>query len=205
MKTQHWLALCAGLLLGLSASAQTPEVTLTRIDCGTGAKPTNVNERFSDTFAYKDLNLVFTFSCYLIKHGDLRGFDPQEIEVIGLIARYHRRASPKKGHPGYGELPSDLRKAVKVLSSIVRLAEGLDRSHVQVLDSITLANRGDDYLMQLRTNGDAELELWAAGRHVEPLEDTLGKPVRFEVAPAPARAKRTPVRASAPARTASAG
>ena len=139
-------------------------------------------------------------SYYLIKHGDLRGFDPQEIEVIGLIARYHRRASPKKGHPGYGELPSDLRKAVKVLSSIVRLAEGLDRSHVQVLDSITLANRGDDYLMQLRTNGDAELELWAAGRHVEPLEDMLGKPVRFEVAPAPARAKRTLVRASAPAK-----
>jgi N-acyl homoserine lactone hydrolase len=70
MKTQHWLALCAGALLGLPALAQTPEVTLTRIDCGTGAKPTNVNERFSDTFAYKDLNLVFTFSCYLIKHGD---------------------------------------------------------------------------------------------------------------------------------------
>jgi exopolyphosphatase/guanosine-5'-triphosphate,3'-diphosphate pyrophosphatase len=134
-------------------------------------------------------------SYYLIKHGDLRGFDPQEIEVIGLIARYHRRAPPKKGHPGYGELPSDLRKAVKVLSSIVRLAEGLDRSHVQVLDSVSLANRGDDYLMQLRTNGDAELELWAAGRHVEPFEDMLGKPVRFEVAPAPTRAKRAPARA----------
>ena len=70
MKTQHWLALGAGALLSLSASAQTPEVTLTRIDCGTAAKPTNVNERFSDTFAYKDLNLVFTFSCYLVKHGD---------------------------------------------------------------------------------------------------------------------------------------
>jgi hypothetical protein len=52
MKTQHWLALGAGVLLAMSASAQTPEVTLTRIDCGTGAKPTNVNERFSDTFAY---------------------------------------------------------------------------------------------------------------------------------------------------------
>jgi len=33
--------------------------------CGTGAKPTNVAERFSDTFAYKpDLALTFTFSCY---------------------------------------------------------------------------------------------------------------------------------------------
>jgi N-acyl homoserine lactone hydrolase len=59
------------LVAALPVFAQTaPEVTLTRIDCGTAAKPTNVNERFSDTFAYKDLNLVFTYSCYLIKHGN---------------------------------------------------------------------------------------------------------------------------------------
>ena len=75
-------------------------------------------------------------SYYLIKNGDLRGFDPAEIEVMGLVARYHRRATPKKGHPGYGELPSPLRKAVKVLSACLRLAEGLDRSHEQVLASV---------------------------------------------------------------------
>src|SRR5712664_182025 len=71
MKTRIWPAIGAGALFSLSAVAQTaPEVTLTRIECGTGAKPTNVAERFTDTFAYKDLNLTFTFSCYLIKHGD---------------------------------------------------------------------------------------------------------------------------------------
>ena len=60
----------ASAFVGLPAFAQTPEVTLARIDCGTGAKPTVVAERFSDTFAYKDLALTFTFSCYVIKHGD---------------------------------------------------------------------------------------------------------------------------------------
>ena len=71
MKTRIWLAIGAGALFSMSAVAQTaPEVTLTRIECGTGAKPTNVAERFTDTFAYKELNLTFTFSCYLIKHGD---------------------------------------------------------------------------------------------------------------------------------------
>ena len=70
MKTGIWLAIGAGTLLSQSALAQTaPEVTLTRIECGTGAKPVNVAERFTDTFAYKDLNLTFTFSCYLIRHG----------------------------------------------------------------------------------------------------------------------------------------
>jgi glyoxylase-like metal-dependent hydrolase (beta-lactamase superfamily II) len=65
------VGLGATVLVGLSAMAQAPaEVTLTRIDCGTGAQPTDVNQRFSDTFAYKDLKLTFTFSCYLIKHGN---------------------------------------------------------------------------------------------------------------------------------------
>ena len=64
------IVLCVSVLFGVSATAQTPaEVTLARIDCGTGAQPNDVNQRFSDTFAYKDLKLIFTFSCYLIKHG----------------------------------------------------------------------------------------------------------------------------------------
>src|SRR5215813_10572713 len=65
------VGLCAHLLIALPAMAQAPaEVTLTRIDCGTGATPTDVGQRFTDTFAYKDLKLTFTFSCYLVKHGD---------------------------------------------------------------------------------------------------------------------------------------
>src|SRR6266853_4027269 len=72
MQTGIWLAIGVGALFPLSALAQTgPEGTLTRIECGTGAKPTIGAERFSDTFAYsKDLALTFTFSCYLIRHGD---------------------------------------------------------------------------------------------------------------------------------------
>ena len=53
------VGVCATLLAGLPAWAQSPaDVTLTRIDCGTGATPTDVG-RFSDTFAYKDLKLTF--------------------------------------------------------------------------------------------------------------------------------------------------
>jgi glyoxylase-like metal-dependent hydrolase (beta-lactamase superfamily II) len=46
-----------------------PEVTLTRMECGTSGEPTDVNQRFSDTFAYAGLKLQFVYSCYLIKHG----------------------------------------------------------------------------------------------------------------------------------------
>jgi len=73
------LILSAGLLLAhASLYAQTPAgkpadpavVTLTRLDCGTNGAPTDVGQRFSDTYAYKGLMVQLTYSCYLIRHGD---------------------------------------------------------------------------------------------------------------------------------------
>src|SRR6185436_16463465 len=129
----------------------------------------------------------YRHSYYLIKNGDLRGFDPREIEIIALVARYHRQATPKKSHDGYADLGGSSRRTVKTLSAIVRLAEGLDRSHAQALAGIDLYPRGNEYLARLRANGDAELELWAAHRHVAPLERELDAPIRFEVAGAEIR------------------
>ena len=120
-------------------------------------------------------------SYYLIKNGDLRGFEPDEIDAIALLARYHRSATPKRRHEGFAELPRKRRAAVRTLAAILRLAESLDRSHSQTISTIDLRDRGDDGLLQIRTAGDAELELWAAGRHAAPFERILGKPLRIEV------------------------
>jgi exopolyphosphatase/guanosine-5'-triphosphate,3'-diphosphate pyrophosphatase len=120
-------------------------------------------------------------SYYLIRNGDLRGFDPDEIETMALIARYHRQATPKRRHDGFGGLPRKRRAAVRTLAAILRLAESLDRSHSQTIAGIGLHDRGDDALLQLRTAGDAELELWSAARHAAPLERVIGKPLRIEV------------------------
>jgi exopolyphosphatase/guanosine-5'-triphosphate,3'-diphosphate pyrophosphatase len=120
-------------------------------------------------------------SYYLIKNGELRGFDPQEIEIIALLARYHRQATPKKTHEGFGALKGGLRRTVRALAAMLRLAEGLDRSHAQVVTTVDVVPRGEAYLMRLRADGDAELELWAAHRHGAPLEQVLRRPLRFEV------------------------
>ena len=62
---------CAGLFAGLGSPAQAgPDMSLTRLDCGTPQPPIAVNQRFSDIFAYPDLKLQFVYSCYLVKHGD---------------------------------------------------------------------------------------------------------------------------------------
>jgi N-acyl homoserine lactone hydrolase len=59
----------AGCLVTLTLQAQlAPEVTLTRLDCGNQPTPIAAEE-FSDTYAHHDLQVSFTYSCYLIKHG----------------------------------------------------------------------------------------------------------------------------------------
>jgi exopolyphosphatase/guanosine-5'-triphosphate,3'-diphosphate pyrophosphatase len=127
-------------------------------------------------------------SYYLVKHGGLRGFDPHEIDIIGLIARYHRQATPKKAHEGFADLPKEHRATVRLLGAIVRLAEGLDRSHAQAVTSLSVAEDDAGLMVTLETKGDAELELWAAHRHAEPLSAVLETPIRFAIAPVEADA-----------------
>lgn len=64
MKIGSCLALAAAALLSLPAAAQ--DLTLTRLDCGSGS---NDPRRFSDTFAYTETTKPFTFSCYVIRRG----------------------------------------------------------------------------------------------------------------------------------------
>jgi exopolyphosphatase/guanosine-5'-triphosphate,3'-diphosphate pyrophosphatase len=124
-------------------------------------------------------------SYYLIKNGDLRGFEPEEAETIALIARYHRKSAPRKSHTDFGALGAKRRRAVRTLAAILRFAETLDRSHAQVITGVDMHDRGTEYLVKLRTAGDSELELWAAHRQMTPLERALAKPIRLSAGKAP--------------------
>ena len=113
-------------------------------------------------------------SYYLVKHGDLRGFEPDEIEVMALVTRYHRRGAPRKGHDALADLPRASRRAVRWLSAMLRVAESLDRSRAQLVDRVTLHRRGRHWTLRVAGRGDIELERWAAQRNARPLEAELG-------------------------------
>ena len=122
---------------------------------------------------------------YMVQHGDLRGFEPREVTMMALVARYHRRAEPSKRHRAFAALDKPTRHAVRALAAMLRLAEGLDRSHSQPVRSLALDRRGPECVVRLDAAGDAELELWSAPRHASAFEAFLGQPVRFEARPVP--------------------
>jgi exopolyphosphatase/guanosine-5'-triphosphate,3'-diphosphate pyrophosphatase len=122
-------------------------------------------------------------SYYLIKHGDLRGFEPAEIDIVALVTRYHRRATPKRDHLGVEDLSKEHRRTVEILSAFLRLAETLDRSRHGVIRSIQVRERLGELRINVQAAGDAELEVWAAHRQAKALEEALDRKVRIEKVP----------------------
>ena len=117
-------------------------------------------------------------SYYLIKNGDLEGFSPVELEIIGNTARYHRRSMPKKSHPDYMSLTIAERSIVDKLAAILRIADGLDRGHYNNVQAVRVSRHGRSMTFALTTQADPELELWAA-RHKA---DMFGQVYKMNIA-----------------------
>jgi exopolyphosphatase/guanosine-5'-triphosphate,3'-diphosphate pyrophosphatase len=122
-------------------------------------------------------------SMYLILHGDLKNFLPEEIEIIAHIARYHRKAAPSKKHESYNALSPRAKKIVCTGAALLRLADGLDRSHAGVVRDIRCrVVDGKSVKCSIKARWDAQLEIWGAKRKRELFEKIFKHPVVFEVA-----------------------
>jgi exopolyphosphatase / guanosine-5'-triphosphate,3'-diphosphate pyrophosphatase len=121
-------------------------------------------------------------SMYLILHGDLKNFSDDEVKVIANIARYHRKATPKAKHDPYAELPSRLRRIVDVGAALLRLSDGLERSHSSVIQDLRCKIEKKGVKCILTARSDAELEIWGARRKRDWFEEVFGRSISFELA-----------------------
>ncbi|MDZ7716219.1 MAG: Ppx/GppA phosphatase family protein [Balneolaceae bacterium] len=112
---------------------------------------------------------------YLIRNADLKGFKEDEIDLMANVARYHRRSTPKKRHKRYKNLDKSLKQRVKKLSGILRVADGLDRSHFQNVKKIEINNDEEEITLIITTESDPELEIWGAMRKSYLFEQVTGK------------------------------
>jgi len=85
-------------------------------------------------------------------------FDERERNIIGSIARYHRRKLPSKGHKHFAALQRDERQKVKALSAILRVADGLDFTQQSLVKDITSVVSSDQVIVNCAVSGEAETE-----------------------------------------------
>jgi exopolyphosphatase/guanosine-5'-triphosphate,3'-diphosphate pyrophosphatase len=121
-------------------------------------------------------------SMYLIANGDLKNFSDEEIKIIANIARYHRKALPKKKHESYASLSAWGRRVVNVGAALLRLADGLDRSHASAISKLQCRVRDEKVKCILSATTDAELEIWGARRKMELFNKVFGRKMTFALA-----------------------
>jgi exopolyphosphatase/guanosine-5'-triphosphate,3'-diphosphate pyrophosphatase len=122
-------------------------------------------------------------SYYLVRNADLLGFDQVEIASIAALARFHRRGFPDKKQPELRGFSPPVRRRVRRLAILLRLAESLDRSHSELVAQARFAKVGRrNALLKIRSQaGDCHLEIWGALRQCAHFERSYRRRLVLEV------------------------
>jgi exopolyphosphatase/guanosine-5'-triphosphate,3'-diphosphate pyrophosphatase len=130
----------------------------------------DVGHYVSDTAHHKH-------SYYLVAHSDLPGFTDTERQMIALLCRYHRRTMPVSRHSPFQALDPESRRAILLLTPLLRIADSLDRSHEQRVSNLQVQLRNASVAIALESGGDTDLEMWAAERVADSFRETYQLPL----------------------------
>ena len=122
-------------------------------------------------------------SYYLILNSRLPGFQPHELELIANLARYHRGSGPKKKHANFAQLGARDQQRVRRLTSILRIAGGLDRTNTQQVRGVRIETNDQQVTFHLLAERDPDVDLWTAERRAGHFEKAFGAKIEFRWTP----------------------
>ncbi len=137
-----------------------------------------------ETGLFVGLSGYHKHSYYLIMNSELFGLNALDHQLVAMIARYHRRASPKPTHETFARLDRDSRVIVSRLAGILRVAVALDHTGSQRVRDIECSIERNRLVVTV-TNpaGDLSLERMELRQKASLLEDTFGLGVLLRESP----------------------
>jgi exopolyphosphatase/guanosine-5'-triphosphate,3'-diphosphate pyrophosphatase len=115
-------------------------------------------------------------SHYIISNAELFGFDPKERAIIANVARFHRKKLPSKKALKATGLDQKSKAAIVILSTFLRLAEKLDRSHCSLVRKAEFTNTGKDTItLSFYSDEDCSLEEWSIIQNRQAFDEAFGK------------------------------
>lgn len=111
---------------------------------------------------------------YLVSNSDIFGLHTDDINLVSNVVRYHRKAPPLSSHIPYVSLSREARMRVLKLSSIIRVADALDRAHAQRIKSIRVERSQDGIRIACDYHGDMSIERYGLASKGSLFEDVFG-------------------------------
>lgn len=120
------------------------------------------------------------------------GLDKEQRKIIGLIAGYHSGPKPQMRHKYSHQLNSEQKYYVRKLAALLRLADGLDSNHNDLVSDVSCDITQDNIIIKIETSGPfnprkaiskSDLLEDVFGRQVVILEQTQPAYSAFDIEP----------------------
>src|SRR5213592_4250346 len=103
------------------------------------------------------------------------GFTEREKHLIANLCRYHHQSPPNAAHAQFQALDAEGKRAVVLLTPLLRLADSLDRSNEQRVQSLECEIRESEVIVRIRSTADVDLEQWAAETVADIFREVYGR------------------------------
>jgi exopolyphosphatase/guanosine-5'-triphosphate,3'-diphosphate pyrophosphatase len=127
-------------------------------------------------------------SYYVIRNSEqLTGFTEHEVELIAVLARYHRKSHPTEKHDEFAALRKGDQRLVRQLAGMLRLAIGLDRRHAGLVESMRVIIKDGTVRIEPLApgapdiDGGIDLEMYAARERSRLFAQTFDVTVEIDV------------------------
>lgn len=120
-------------------------------------------------------------SMYIVANSDMPGFSEEERMVVANLCRYHRKSTPQLTHESFQLLGVEDRRAVMLLTPILRLAVALDQSQEQNVEYVEAIVQDNNVELRLYSGKDVDIEQWSAQQVADVFQGIYGKTLTVRV------------------------
>ncbi len=113
-------------------------------------------------------------SHYIISQSNIFGLEKGALNIIALIARYHRGPVTVPVEKDFTSLPRKDRMKVLKLSAILRIADALDRGHSQHIPNVSVYLRENMLVLEIKEIRDVNLEKQSVAKKSDLFESAFG-------------------------------
>jgi exopolyphosphatase / guanosine-5'-triphosphate,3'-diphosphate pyrophosphatase len=128
-----------------------------------------------DFISFSDHHL---HSHYIICNAGLLGFDKKEIQEMANIALFHRKKLPSKKALKSKDIDEKNKEAVAILSTFLRFAEKLDRSHSGLVKKAEFIEENNGkILLSFYSDSDCSFEEWSIIQNRQAFQEAFKKDI----------------------------
>jgi exopolyphosphatase / guanosine-5'-triphosphate,3'-diphosphate pyrophosphatase len=108
---------------------------------------------------------------YVIRNGEVPGLRGWRRDMVAALVRYHNcKSEPQLEHASYASLDGPRRRQVRLLTSLLRIAEKLESEHAQRISGVDIQIAGRRAIFLIRAVDGTRLDLAGLGRKSELFE-----------------------------------